>query len=169
MRGKLPTLNLVGWPGSHTYYPRDLAGVTGVTIHYTGGSFLATPEAIALYQISPSAAQQTGAIPAQPFPGIAYHLFVEDDGKVSLCWDLETRVWHSAAVVGGIARNASHVGICYAGSYEPSVAQREGIRRAITWCEQQLGRTLTVEGHRDVYPTACPGPTWPNWRSEVLP
>lgn len=137
-----------------------------MTIHYTAGPPTQTVWAVAAYQTSDSAAGQTGT--GQPFPGLAYTLFVEGDGEVFLAWDLSVRVWHSGAVVSGEARNLTHIGICYAGNVEPNQRQIEGLGHAIGWCQRQLGRTLTVEGHGDAYSTSCPGPKWPEWKTAVL-
>lgn len=154
LRGQLPVR-----PG-RTYYNRPLSGIVGATLHYTAGSPSATVEAINAYQIGPTAQED--------FPAIAYHLVVTADGTVNLCHDLTTRVWHSGAVVDGVARNASHIGICYAGDVEPNAQQLRGLASGIAWCERQLGRQLTVEGHKDApYATACPGPMWPQWRGQI--
>jgi hypothetical protein len=56
----------------------------------------------------------------------------------------------------------------YTGNVEPNDAQVQGLASGILYCQQQLGRTLTFEGHKDPpYPTECPGPKWPGWRSRV--
>lgn len=166
MRGELPTLDLSLWPGAHAYYLRDVTAITGITLHYTAGSKDATPTDIARYQTSAAAAAQTGA--GYPFPGIAYTFYVDGAGRVYRCWDFEVRCWHSGAVVDGIARNASHIGICYAGDYEPNERQIAGMAAAITWCQRYFGRSLTVEGHKDApYSTLCPGLNWPKWKSLV--
>lgn len=104
------------------------------------------------------------------FWAIAYTIVITQDGSVNLCHDLGDRPWHSAAVVGGKGRNYTHVGICYTGNMEPNAAQLVGIRGAIQYVQDELGRALSVEGHRDApYATACPGPKWPAWKAAVLP
>lgn len=156
IRGTLPTR-----AGGPAYTTRPLSGITGITIHYTASSPYATVRGIAAYQVGPTA--------QEAFPAIAYTLMVDYRGVVSLCHSLETRVWHSGAVVGGVARNASHVGVCWIGDTEPNAAQIRGLGEAISYVQHTLGRKLAVEGHRDApYPTTCPGPTWPSWRSLVL-
>jgi len=159
LRGQLPE--------RRPYNPRDLGAIVGVTIHYTDGPTHQTARDIAEFQISPEAASHTGA--GEPFPGIAYTILVTGDGVPNLCHDLDRRTWHSAAVVDGRARNATHVGICYTGDVGPNPAQLAGIAEAIAWCQDQLDRTLSVEGHRDPpYATDCPGPRWPAWKHDVL-
>jgi hypothetical protein len=161
VRGQLPT------NGEATYHSRVLSGITGVTIHYTAGPSTQTVRQVAAYQTSEAARGQTGN--DTPFPGLAYSLFVEGDGRVYLAWDLATRVWHSEAVIAGKARNATHVGICYAGNVKPNAAQMAGLGLAVGWVFRSLARALTIEGHRDApVSTACPGPAWPAWRTELL-
>jgi hypothetical protein len=161
IRGQLPTNN------EAEYVKRPLDAIVGVTLHYTEGPVTQTPTDVAAYQTSDAARAQTGN--NTPFPGIAYTILVDGTGTANLCWDLDVRTWHSAAVVNGLGRNLTHVGICYTGNQQPSDAQIQGIAEAINWCQAQLGqRQLTIEGHRDPpYATACPGPAWNGWRAAV--
>lgn len=157
LRGLLPTR-----PG-RPYYLRPLDGITGLTIHYTASAPQAGKDAvraIAQYQVGPNAQED--------FPGIAYTLVVPSDGTAYICHDLAVRTWHSGAVVDGIARNASHVGVAYIGDYQPNAAQLSGLAAAIGWVQAQLGRALTVEGHQSSYPTECPGKDWPIWKQQLL-
>lgn len=158
LRGKLPTR-----PG-RAYYHRDLAGITGITVHYTASparAGLDAVRAIAKYQVGPNA--------QEAFPGIAYTMVVDSEGTIYQCWDLDVRCWHSGAVVGGVARNASHVGIAIINDTDPSMDQLNGLADAIQLCEYQLDRPLTVEGHKDApYPTACPGAHWQDWKPALM-
>lgn len=147
------------------YGTRDLGRIIGVTFHYTAGPASQTAQQVAAYQTSEAARGQTGN--GTPFPGLAYSMFVEVSGRVVLAWPLSVRVWHSAAVINGKGRNATHIGICYAGNHEPNVAQKLGLSRAWRWCELQLARPLNPEGHGWVYSTACPGPTSHTWIPEL--
>jgi N-acetyl-anhydromuramyl-L-alanine amidase AmpD len=155
LRGTLPTRE-----GAAPYYTRPLEGVVGLTIHYSASSPFASPAAIAAYQVGPNA--------QEAFPAIAYHLIIDHAGAAYLCHDLDVRCWHNGAVVGGVARNRSHVGICWIGNDSPTAEQIRGMGEAIAWCEAQLGRALEVEGHSDSDSTQCPGPTWPSWRDAVM-
>jgi hypothetical protein len=161
LRGQLPTSN------EAQYVTRPLDAITGVTLHYTEGPTSQAAADIAQYQTSEAARQQTGN--NTPFPGIAYTFLIDGTGTANLCHDLETRTWHSAAVVGGLGRNMTHVGICYTGDQQPNEAQIRGIAEAIRWCQDQLGgRQLAIEGHRDPpYATQCPGPAWNQWLAAV--
>lgn len=160
LRGQLPTNN------EASYGTRDVQGIVGVTFHYTAGPSSQTAQQVAAYQTSEAARQQTGN--GTPFPGLAYTLYVEASGRVVLAWGLQVRVWHSAAVINGKARNATHIGICYAGNSEPNQVQKVGLANAMRWCEQQLRRRLEAEGHGWVYSTSCPGPTSRAWVPEVV-
>ena len=152
-RGKLPTR-----PGTDGQYPtRNLAAVDSVDIHYTASPVSGTVQAIAAYQVGPSA--------QEAFPAIAYHLIVDGAGVISWCHSLDRRVWHN----GGSGRNERAIGLCYIGNSEPTSAQKRALRDAIRWCQEQLGRQLVVAGHKDSYQTLCPGPSWPGWRAEILP
>jgi len=153
LRGQLPIR-----PG-RVYYTRPLSGISGVTVHYTAGSSWATVRDIAAYQVGPDA--------HEAFPAIAYTLVVTRDGTVHLCHDLETRCWHNEARPGGVARNATHVGICFTGAGWPTVDQILGLARAIVWTERSLGRRLEIEGHQDSSDTRCPGDDWPAWREHL--
>lgn len=164
MRGKLP-IN-----GEADYITRPLDGIKGITIHYTDSPPDATVWSIAAYQTSEAARRQTGN--GTPFPGLAYTYAVPLSGGAVKAWDLDKRVWHSAAYVNGIARNASNVGIVWIGNDTPTPTQIRGIAEAIYDVETQLGRQFDaghIEGHRDApYATSCPGPSWPNWKPNVL-
>ena len=166
LRGRLPTMEPRPEWRIRAYPTRPLDYVEGVTLHYTAGPVNQTVADIAAHQISANAIRQTGV--GQPFPAIAYHLMVTQDGTVHLCHDLDVRVWHSAALVNGRKRNETHVGICYTGNREPNPEQIRGLAEAIRWCQDQLGRRLTIEGHRDApYATDCPGPGWPGWHAAL--
>jgi hypothetical protein len=155
LRGKLPTRT-----GARPYYNRPLENIVGVTIHYTASSPYTTVENIAAYQTGPNAQEE--------FPAVAYSLIVTADGSINLCHDLNIRCWHSGAVVNGVARNASHIGICWCGNTSPTPEQIQGLAGAIAWCEAQLGRRLEIEGHKDAFATSCPGEGWPSWKDSVI-
>jgi hypothetical protein len=116
-------------------------------------------EDIARIQLNLIADPPTGT----KFPAIAYHLLIDGNAQINICHDLNTRTWHSAAVVAGKGRNYTHVGICYTGDYQPTNDQIISLREAVKWVREQLGRYLPIEMHRSVYPTQCPGSTAEIW------
>lgn len=143
------------------YGRRSLDGLTGITLHYTAGSPNHSPAEIARIQMARVADPSDGT----KFPGLAYTYYVDGAGKAYLAWDLDVRVWHSAAP----GYNTKRVSICYAGNHEPSGDQKVGIMECIEHVYHTLGRELPVDGHKDGYATECPGPTWPTWKDDVLP
>ena len=161
LRGQLPTNS------EAQYVTRPLDAITGITLHYTEAPTSQTAADIAAYQTSEAARSQTGN--NTPFPGIAYTFLIDATGAANLCYDLDVRTWHSAAVVNGLGRNLTNIGICYTGDQQPTDVQIHGLALAIRWCQGQLGgRQLAIEGHRDPpYPTQCPGPAWNEWLGAV--
>jgi hypothetical protein len=132
------------------------------TVHYTDSPSSLTPKRVAEIQLERVADPPTG----RTFPGLAYSYIVDGDGVPYQAWDLATRCWHSA----GPGRNTKHVGVVYIGDHEPNEQQRAGIRACFADVERQLGRKLEViEGHKDGSATDCPGPTWPDWKADIVP
>ena len=142
--------------GAAPYTKRWLGLVDGIDLHYTASRFDVRVEAIARYQVGPNSQEE--------FPAIAYTLVVTHDGIVHWCHDLDVRCWHN----GAPGHNSTRIGVCYTGDHEPNVAQLAALRGLTPWLEGQLDRALLVEGHKDHYATACPGPTWPSWRAALL-
>ena len=153
LRGELPVRT--GYNKDQPYPPRDVNAVTAVDIHYTASAPSTSILAIAQYQIGPQA--------QEAFPAIAYHFMIDEVGDYHLLHDLDRRVWHN----GAPNRNNIAIGICYIGNTQPNDAQIKGMQNAITYSEQQLGRDLTISGHRDTYATQCPGNSWPVWKSKL--
>lgn len=151
MRGQLPTR------GVARYSLRPMAPVDTFCVHYTAAPPERTVLDIANYQVN----VQTGDL----FPEIAYHLFIEKDGTVIWCHDLNKRVWGS----GQPGMNERAVHCCYSGNYTPTPEQLVGLAKARQFCQYSLleGRRLVVQGHKDGYATACPGPTWPQWKDQI--
>lgn len=160
VRGQLPmNPDNYAYVRDSIYGHRNLAAVTLATLHYTAGPTNMSAAQVAEIQLARDAA------PGTKFPGLAYHYLVDGDGVPNLAWDLDVKVWHSAAP----GKNSTSVGICYTGNVEPTEAQLRGIEACIVDAETQLGRMLIVGGHKDDYATECPGPKWPEWKNAVLP
>ena len=158
-------------PANGVYDLRSIESIQGITIHWTASpvaSGVAAVGHIAREQLKRVADPNTG----EKFRAIAYTLIVDGAGQLYLCHDLKVRTWHSGARVNGISRNVSHVGVCYIGDVEPNEAQLMGLKKAIEWVRDSIALDtawpLAIEGHRDApYATACPGPTWPAWKSRL--
>lgn len=149
VRGKLPTR------AGAAAYPVRTTLVDMFTIHYTAGPPTQTVLAVANYQV--------GSTAQLPFPAIAYHLYVEQDGKVYWCHAFNVRTWGSDGA--GINDRAVHC--CYAGDVEPTAKQIEGINNALAFSENTLGKPLSIRGHKDDDATQCPGPKWATWKSRI--
>lgn len=150
LRGMLPTR-----AGSQGYPHRDPAAIDLYVVHYTATAPTTRVEAIARYHTGPSA--------PVPFPAIAYHLVVEQNGELALCHDWVARTWGS----GGLGINDRAVHACYTGDLGPNDAQLAALRAGLRLAQRDLGRQLEVRGHRDNDATACPGPTWPSWKELI--
>jgi hypothetical protein len=158
LRGQLPTR-----PGT-SYYKRPAEDIMGVTIHYTASPPRSGVEAVRM--IAEFHVGLLASKPQEEFPAIAYHLVVDASGTIYLCNDLDTRTWHNAAVVEGLKRNRTHIGLAYISNREPSPEVIDALVRAVFYCEQSLGRNLYVEGHKDHYRTECPW-HWEEWRNKI--
>lgn len=145
--------------------------VVWLVIHHTGeGSARPTVQSTAAYQTGPKAHLQ--------FPAIAYTFYIEEDGRASLCHDLEAVTWAQGSgspyTKRGIGLwNWVGWGICFAGEH-PTPAQKATIRAVGDYLDTLLGRKLTRLGHRDVsvdgqgWPlTLCPGTLWKTWSDEI--
>lgn len=94
---------------------------------------------------------------------IGYNFLVDEDGKV-----YEGRGW---LVVGAHAPdyNSSGIGVCYIGNNDPTDKAKKAIRGLYEDANRRAGRKLTVLGHREVYPTACPGSKLQDWINSGMP
>jgi hypothetical protein len=167
MRGRIPTQADNGGIGTgylkvaeKVYGRRELAGISMITLHYTASPPTGSIAGIARAQLERVADPSDGT----KFPGLAYTYIVDGSGVPYLAWDVDVRVWHSAAP----GKNSHSVGICYIGDVEPNAAQLLGLRAAIAHAKASVGRDLVVGGHKDDYATECPGPKWPGWKAAVL-
>lgn len=126
-------------------------------VHHTGqGPYRPTVYDTQVYQC--------GSTALWPFPGIAYSMYVEADGTLSLCHDLEEETWANG--VGSPSTDANGEGIfneytiscCFSGQ-DPTDAQWVAVQKAYQAACAVTGRALTLTGHRLVAPgtTECPG------------
>ena len=89
---------------------------------------------------------------------------IDEVGDYHWLHDLDRRVWHN----GAPGRNEKAIGICYIGNTEPNASQLSGMKKAIKFCETQLGIKLNIQGHKDAYATQCPGLTWDKWKIKLV-
>ena len=114
--------------------------------HYTGTEYRPTVLETASYQIGP-----TSHLAA---PAICYHLYIEADGTIYLCHDLEVVTWNAGsgspgAKLGIGLNNWWGVAICFAGLV-PTPAQLMAMALAGDWIDWKLGRKLQRRAHRQV-------------------
>ena len=135
------------------YRRRELAAITGVTMHATAWPM--DPEAMALYQ--------TTKVEGDPYPAIAYHFVVSPEGELAWCQALEVETWHAGAV-----SSTTRIAVCLAAAASDAGAtdKQVAVTRVLLGClERFLGRPLDVQPHHLLLPvtTTCPGPSWERW------
>lgn len=140
--------------GAERYATRPLQAITMVVVHYSGVEADSSAEAIANYQ--------TGKREGDPFPEIAYHFVVRQNGDVEQCHDLMVRTWHS-----GTTGNDRGVAVCLPMLSGPTPVQADAAACLIAAIAARLGRGLKIVGHQDLSATACPGPDWPKWKKKL--
>ena len=126
-------------------------------VHHTGaGPARPTVADVAAYQVSAGA--------HLPFPSFAYIMYVEEDGRLEVVWDLTTVCWSngdgSPSVIQGVGiYNWKTVACCFSGE-NPTPEQVATIHRAHAELEAVLDRPIPVFGHRQITGAAdssCPG------------
>ncbi|MGW2371648.1 GH25 family lysozyme [Kitasatospora sp. NPDC001683] len=139
---------------SGSYTP--MTGALGVKVHYLGESYTFDDHATcAAYVRKVQAAHM--ADPKEHWLDIAYNELVCEHG-----YRFEGRghnVWSGAN--GNTELNAQHYAICAllgsTGSTVPTDAQLNGLRDAIEDYQANAAAGPEIRGHRDGYPTDCPG------------
>lgn len=93
----------------------------------------------------------------QGWTGIGYHFVVRKNGTI----ERGRPEWAVGAHASG--SNSDSIGICFEGDYMsdtmPDAQKKSGIE-LLNYVKQKYGFS-TVQGHRDVYPTSCPGQKFP--------
>ena len=94
---------------------------------------------------------------AKGWSGIGYHFYVRKDGKIYR----GRPEWAIGAHASG--SNYNSIGICAEGNFETdkmSEAQKNALKWLVNYINQKYGIS-TVQRHRDVGSTACPGRNYP--------
>ena len=145
------------------YEQRALNQISHIAIHHT-----ATPAGISPFRIAELHVNADPSRGKESWPGIGYHFFVHDNGRIEQTNPLETVSYHV------YRHNRYTVGVAFAGSFMngriPTSAQLRSGAHLVAWLMQELKIPLArVWGHRD-FPdntTVCPGSEWNNgnhWR-----
>ncbi len=79
---------------------------------------------------------------------VQYHYLITSDGKVTQCQEEKTASWHAGNA------NFDSIGVCMTGNFQnemPTKKQQDSLRELL------LKKGLSIQLHRDVKATACPG------------
>ena len=129
------------------YPTRERSQIDKVVLHHSGVSASVGAARIAKYQVE-----------KKGWPGIGFHYFIYDDGRIEQTQPLDINSKHA----GGV--NATSVGICLAGNFTdqpPSEAQLLSTGQLTAWLLQELDLPIeAIHPHKDYVNTACPGDQW---------
>ena len=129
-------------PSNGSYDPRAVSTIRRVIVHHTA-SVQTTWTNVARYHVN------------KGWPGAAYHFGILPDGSVSYLGDIATLRYHAGAA------NTDSIGISFMGNYQttdtPTAASLRSYSTLLSTLQSHLGKELTVQGHRDVSDTQCPG------------
>jgi hypothetical protein len=129
-------------------YPRrERSQINSIVLHHSAVPASVGADRIAKYQVE-----------KQGWPGVGFHYFVYDDGRIEQTQPLEVISKHA-----GSANDAS-IGICLAGNFTdqpPTEAQLLATSQLAAWLLQELDLPIeAVHPHKDYVITACPGDQW---------
>jgi hypothetical protein len=139
---------------------RDLADIQGVVLHQTGGG--ADIDALHAYHTGPNHMASAG------LPGIAYSLFIDGEGVISLVNDLEARTWSQGTLLEPGDENRHFVAVCVGGRFwpwpgttvdaRPSPTVLASVERTWEVLAKLFGLSpLGLFGHYHWGKPACPG------------
>lgn len=137
---------------SKHYRTRSLGQIDTLVIHHSATPDTITARSIANYHVT-----------TKDWPGIGYHFVITSDGEILQTNTLETASYHA----GG--SNNYSIGICLIGNFmdEPPPPQQINAATAlIAYLRTQMG-PLSLQPHRKLNQTACPGATWESWFPEL--
>jgi len=124
------------------YSDRNIQDSLIIYIHHTAGSKKQSLESIASYHVN-----------QRNWPGIAYHIAIDQNGNVNILNDIEKKTYHNSA------DNTRGIGIVAVGNYEqyePSEKMISSIK-ALTDAMCLTLKIKAIKGHSDSKATACPG------------
>ncbi|QHC25039.1 N-acetylmuramoyl-L-alanine amidase [Streptomyces sp. GS7] len=151
----------------------QIASTRGVKVHYEGA---AVPADLAKPENHPKCAGRVRTIQAdhlanrkENYSDIAYSFVVCPHGFV-----FEGRGLHKLQAANGNHQlNLNHYSVCgmvgNSGLTQPTNAHLDGIRDAIELLQEQGGAGAEIKGHRDGFPTLCPGDPLEAWVKKGAP
>lgn len=137
------------------YAKRELGAIKYLVVHHSAIPPNRGPEFIARYHVE-----------KQGWPGIGYHYFIDQKGKIYQTNPLEIVSYHTRAY------NSSAVGICLAGDFTstiPPMAQISALGHLCAYLLEKLNLSKeAIVGHQELLPTICPGERWKEWKSMLF-
>jgi hypothetical protein len=129
------------------YPTRERSKINSVVLHHSAVTASVGAARIAQYQVT-----------KQGWPGVGFHYFIYDDGRIEQTQPLEIISKHA----GGA--NETSIGICLAGNFTdqpPTEAQFLSASQLTAWLLQELNLPIeAIHPHKDYVVTACPGDQW---------
>lgn len=139
------------------YETRELSQINSLVLHHSAVPASVGADRIARYQVE-----------RQGWPGVGFHYFIYDDGRIEQTQPLEVISNHAGDA------NPISVGICLAGNFTdqpPAEAQLLSTSQLTSWLLQELDLPLeAIHPHKDYVVTACPGDQWEsgaNWGEQL--
>jgi hypothetical protein len=132
-------------------YPRrQESAIKRLVLHHTTGAPTLTWEWMANYHVN-----------TRQYAGVAYHIGIDQHGKVSYLTDITEASWHCGTKTTPEDDNADTLAISALGDYDtnaPSEAMRDAIARVVQVLDDYFRAMLPFIGHKDIAgDTACPG------------
>lgn len=129
------------------YSKRNVSDITRIILHHTAVTVLQSVETIHNYHKS-----------TKGYAGIGYHFYIRKDGNIYKGRELE--------IVGAHAynNNSNSIGICCEGNFEVEVmpdAQKNSLIELIEYLLKIFPKINTIQGHKEVNATTCPGKNYP--------
>jgi N-acetyl-anhydromuramyl-L-alanine amidase AmpD len=129
------------------YQMRETSKISFIVLHHSAVPASVGSARIAAYQVE-----------KQGWPGIGFHYFVYDDGRIEQTQPLEVIAYHAGDA------NATSIGICLAGNFTdhpPTQTQLLSTSQLAAWLLQELDLPIeAIHPHKDYVATACPGNQW---------
>jgi hypothetical protein len=129
------------------YQTRPVTKVSSIVLHHSAVPASVGAARIAKYQVE-----------KQGWPGVGFHYFVYDDGRIEQTQPLEVIAYHAGDA------NPTSAGICLAGNFTqqpPAEAQLLATSQLTAWLLQKLNLPIeAIHSHKDYVATACPGDQW---------
>lgn len=160
----VPIVNIIDELPIHEtlrYRERPLEAITTLTIHHT----VSPPERA----ISSIAAYHVGS---NGWPGIGYHFVIAADGTIYQTNHLTTKSYHAGSLNAPGDENYFSLGIALQGDFTrdaPPAVQIAACGALVAYLRGIFATIEHVVGHKEMpgASTACPGATWPEWKTAV--